>query len=42
VEVAAAAAESGTRRVAVTTGISNGSKTEILKGLAGGQQVVLQ
>jgi HlyD family secretion protein len=42
VEVADAAAESGKRSVAVTTGISNGSKTEILKGLAEGQQVVLQ
>jgi HlyD family secretion protein len=42
VEVADAAAESGKRRLEVTTGISNGSKTEILKGLAEGQQVVLQ
>ena len=42
VEVADAAAATGKRRVAVTTGISNGSKTEILKGLAEGQQVVLQ
>jgi HlyD family secretion protein len=40
--VADAAAESGKRRVAVTMGISNGSKTEILKGLAEGQQVILQ
>jgi HlyD family secretion protein len=42
VEVADAAAETGKRRVGVITGISNGSKTEILKGLAEGQQVVLQ
>jgi HlyD family secretion protein len=42
VEVADAAAESGKRRVAVTMGISNGSKTEILKGLAEGPQVILQ
>ena len=35
-------AETGKRRVAVTTGISNGSKTQILKGLSEGQQVILQ
>jgi HlyD family secretion protein len=35
-------AEKGRKRVAVTTGISNGSKTEILKGLKEGEQVILQ
>jgi HlyD family secretion protein len=34
--------KTGKRRVPVTIGISNGSRTEILKGLAEGQQVVLQ
>jgi HlyD family secretion protein len=34
--------ESGRRTVTVATGISNGSKTEIVKGLAEGQQVILQ
>ena len=33
VEIPDAHAESGGRRVTVTTGISNGSKTEIVKGL---------
>src|SRR5579871_825237 len=42
VEIADATAESGRRRVPVTTGISNGSKTEIAKGLSEGQQVILQ
>ena len=42
VEVPDAASETGRRRVAVTTGISNGSKTQIVKGLSQGQQVVLQ
>ncbi len=32
----------GKRRVAVVTGIGNGSKTEIVKGLAENQQVILQ
>ena len=36
VEVADAASETGRRRVPVTTGISNGSKTEIVKGLSRG------
>ncbi len=35
-------AEKGVKKIAVTTGISNGAKTEILKGLQEGQQVVLQ
>jgi HlyD family secretion protein len=34
--------EKGFRKVAITTGISNGAKTEIVKGLSEGQQVVLQ
>ena len=32
----------GTRKVAVTVGLSNGSQTEIVKGLKEGDQVVLQ
>jgi len=42
VEIPDAAAPAGVRRLPVTTGISNGSKTEIAKGLSLGQQVVLQ
>ncbi|HUK86081.1 MAG TPA: hypothetical protein VLT85_00325, partial [Terriglobales bacterium] len=42
VEVPDPTAEKGKRRVAVVTGISNGSKTQIVKGLSEGQQVVLQ
>ncbi len=42
VEIPDATVETGRRRVPVTTGISNGSKTEITKGLNEGQQVVLQ
>ena len=42
VETPDPASEAGKRRVAVSTGISNGSKTEVLKGLAEGQQVILQ
>jgi HlyD family secretion protein len=42
VEVPDPSAENGRRRVAVVTGISNGAKTEILKGLSEGQQVILQ
>jgi HlyD family secretion protein len=34
--------EKGMRNIAITTGISNGAKTEVLKGLTEGQQVVLQ
>jgi len=41
VEIVDAAAETGKRKVPVTTGISNGAKTEIAKGLAEGQQVIL-
>jgi HlyD family secretion protein len=34
--------EKGLRKVAITTGISNGAKTEVVKGLSEGQQVILQ
>jgi HlyD family secretion protein len=34
--------EKGFRKVSITTGISNGAKTEVLKGLTEGQQVILQ
>jgi HlyD family secretion protein len=34
--------EKGFRKVAITTGIGNGAKTEVLKGLTEGQQVILQ
>jgi HlyD family secretion protein len=42
VEIPDPASEKGTQRIAVVTGISNGSKTEILRGLQEGQQVILQ
>jgi HlyD family secretion protein len=42
VEIPDGTVESGKRRVPVTTGIGNGSKTEISKGLSEGQQVILQ
>ena len=32
----------GMRKIPITTGISNGAKTEVTKGLTQGQQVVLQ
>jgi len=35
-------AEKGFRKVAIVTGIGNGAKTEIVKGLTEGQQVILQ
>jgi HlyD family secretion protein len=34
--------EKGMRKVAITTGISNGAKTEVLTGLIEGQKVILQ
>jgi HlyD family secretion protein len=34
--------EKGFHKVGITTGISNGAKTEVLKGLSEGQQVILQ
>ena len=42
VEVPDAGTETGRRRVAVTTGIGNGSRTQILNGLSEGQRVILQ
>jgi HlyD family secretion protein len=42
IEVPDAAETSGKRRVIVQTGISNGSKMQIVKGLSEGQQVILQ
>lgn len=41
VDLADPAAESGRRRVPVTVGIGNGTRTEILEGLKPGDQVVL-
>jgi HlyD family secretion protein len=41
VEIVDPAAETGKRKIPVVAGISNGAKTEILKGLAEGQQVIL-
>jgi len=34
--------EKGFRKAAIVTGISNGAKTEVLKGLREGEQVILQ
>lgn len=42
VEIPDPTLEKGRRRVAVVTGISNGSKIQIVKGLPEGQQVILQ
>lgn len=42
VEIPDPTAESGKRRVAVVTGISNGSRVQIVKGLGEGEQVILQ
>jgi HlyD family secretion protein len=42
VEVPDPTSEKGTRRIAVVTGISNGSRTEIVRGLEEGRQVILQ
>jgi HlyD family secretion protein len=42
VEIPDATNKDGKKRVAVVTGISNGSKMQIMKGLSEGQQVVLQ
>ena len=42
VEVPDPSAKDGRRKLDVTVGISNGSKTELLSGLKEGQQVVLQ
>jgi HlyD family secretion protein len=35
-------AKDGMRKIAVNIGISNGAKTEVLKGLKEGDQVILQ
>jgi HlyD family secretion protein len=42
IEIPDPGAKNGKRKVNVTVGISNGSKTELLSGLKEGQQVVLQ
>jgi len=42
VEIPDPAAKDGRKKLAVTVGISNGSKTELLSGLNEGQQVILQ
>ena len=42
VQVPDPTSEKGMRKIAISTGISNGAKTEVLKGLTEGQQVVLQ
>jgi HlyD family secretion protein len=42
VEIPDPAGKDGKRKIAVTVGISNGSKTELLAGLKEGQQVILQ
>jgi HlyD family secretion protein len=42
VEIADPGSKDGKKKLPVTVGISNGSKTELLSGLKEGQQVVLQ
>ena len=42
VEIPDSTSETGKRKIPVTTGISNGSKTQIAKGVGAGQQVILQ
>ena len=42
VEVPDPEAEKGRKKMSIATGISNGSRTEVLKGLQQGQQVILQ
>jgi HlyD family secretion protein len=42
VEVPDPASETGKRKIAVVTGISNGFKTQIIKGISAGHQVILQ
>ena len=42
VQVPDTSAKDGMRKIAVNVGISNGAKTEVLKGLKEGEQVVLQ
>jgi len=40
-EIPDPASETGKRRIPITTGISNGARTQIVKGLSEGQQVIL-
>lgn len=42
VEVPDPTLEAGKRRISITAGISNGSRTEVVKGLREGQEVILQ
>jgi HlyD family secretion protein len=42
VEIPDPAEEKGRRKLKIVTGISNGARTEVLKGLTDGQQVILQ
>ncbi len=42
VEIPDPTSDTGKRKIAVVTGISNGSKTQIVKGVNAGQQVILQ
>jgi HlyD family secretion protein len=42
VEIPDQGAKDGRKKLPVTVGISNGSKTELLSGLNEGQQVILQ
>ncbi|HUE03043.1 MAG TPA: efflux RND transporter periplasmic adaptor subunit [Bryobacteraceae bacterium] len=42
VEIPDPASETGKRKIPIVAGISNGSKTQIVKGLNAGQQVILQ
>jgi HlyD family secretion protein len=42
VEVPDSKSENGKKRIPIVTGISNGSKMQIMKGLSEGQQVILQ
>jgi HlyD family secretion protein len=42
VEIPDPVSEKGRKKISVTAGISNGSRTEVLKGLSEGQQVILQ
>jgi HlyD family secretion protein len=42
VEIPDPASDKGRRKIDIVTGISNGSRTEVLKGLREGQQVILQ
>jgi HlyD family secretion protein len=42
VEIPDTVNETGRRRVTVATGISNGSRTQIVSGLNEGQKIILQ